>query len=110
MLPHQFPPDLRHPATSFLIESGKEVNRLNFVRFLLESLDALYISYMADGYLPIRDEWVARCGMIGQRVAVSGSSEPIEGVATGIDDSGALLVKKESGPLARILAGDVRII
>jgi BirA family biotin operon repressor/biotin-[acetyl-CoA-carboxylase] ligase len=110
MLPEQFPEDLRYPATSLAIESGRKINRLQFARQLLESLDALYTDYLSNGYGPIRDEWVARCGMIGLQVAVSGTSEQIEGIATGIDDSGALLVKKESGVIARVLAGDVRVL
>jgi BirA family biotin operon repressor/biotin-[acetyl-CoA-carboxylase] ligase len=106
----QYPDDLRHPATSLLIESGSEINRLNFARQLLESLDSLYDGYLAGGYPPVREEWVARCGMIGKRVVVNGPAEMIEGIATGIDDSGALLVRKESGAVARVLAGDVRIV
>lgn len=110
MRPEQFPADLRHPATSLFIESDREVSRLDFVRYLLEALDSLYIDFLSNGYSGVRDEWVARCGMIGCRVAVSGTSEQIEGIAEGIDESGALLVRKESGSLARVLAGDVRIV
>ncbi len=106
----QFPSDLRNPATSLFIESGQEVNRLRFMRNLLEALDDLYAIYLRDGYKPVRDEWVARCGMIGRRVAVSGSSEHLEGVATGIDDNGALLVARTGGVVARVLAGDVKIL
>lgn len=110
MRPDQYPEDLRHPATSLFIESGRQVNRLVFARHLLESLDSLYAGYLAHGYSTVRDEWVARCGMIGKRVAVSGGAEQIEGVATGIDDNGALLVTTDSGSQARVLAGDVRIV
>jgi BirA family biotin operon repressor/biotin-[acetyl-CoA-carboxylase] ligase len=106
----QFPSDLRNPATSLLIATGREVNRLRFLRTLLEALDDLYATYLMDGYKPVRDEWVARCGMIGRRVAVSGSSEQLEGIATGIDDNGALLVERTGGVVARVLAGDVRIL
>ena len=106
----QFPLDLRHPATSLFIESGREINRLNFMRELLVSLDSLYSEFLLNGYCAVRNEWVSRCGMIGRRVAVSGTTEQIEGIATGIDDHGALLVERESGSLARVLAGDVRIL
>ncbi|GAM11600.1 bifunctional ligase/repressor BirA [Geobacter sp. OR-1] len=110
MRPEQFPGDLRYPATSLAIESGLEISRLSFVRNLLESLDSLYTDYLCNGYGPVRDEWVARCGMIGSRVSVSVASEQIEGVATGIDDSGALLVKTATGVISRVLAGDVEIL
>lgn len=110
MLPDQYPDDLRHPATSLLVESGSPVNRLGFVRTLLESLDSLYSGYIDHGYQPVRDEWVARCGMIGRRIAVNAPAEEIDGVAEGIDESGALLVRKDSGSIVRVLAGDVKIL
>jgi biotin-(acetyl-CoA carboxylase) ligase len=34
----------------------------------------------------------------------------MEGVATGIDENGALLVEQDNGILARVFAGDVKII
>lgn len=105
-----FPPDLRHPATSLCMEGKREYNRLRFVRTLLQALDDLYDSYLSGGYGSIRDEWVARCGMIGRRVSVSGPNEQMEGVATGIDENGALLVEQANGIVARVLAGDVKII
>ncbi len=110
MRKEQFPSDLRNPATSLFMEAGHEVNRLLFLRNLLEALDSLYAIYLREGYKPVRDEWVTRCGMIGRRVAVGGLADHLEGVATGIDDNGALLVVRAGGVVARVLAGDVRIL
>jgi len=106
----QFPGDLRHPATSLFLETGEAVNRLSFVRTLIETLDELYDRYLRDGYAPVREEWLERSGMVGLRVAVDGPTERLEGVVVGIDDSGALLVDQPGGPVARVLAGDVRIL
>lgn len=106
----QFPDDLRHPATSLFLETGETVNRLSFVRTLIETLDELYDRYLRDGYDPVRKEWLERSGMVGLRVAVDGTTERLEGVVMGIDDSGALLVDQAGGTVARVLAGDVRIL
>jgi BirA family biotin operon repressor/biotin-[acetyl-CoA-carboxylase] ligase len=110
MKQEHFPSDLRHPATSLCLEGKREQNRLKFVRTLLATLDDLYDRYLCSGYDAIREEWVARCGMIGRRVTVGGPNEQMEGVATGIDENGALLVEQDNGILARVFAGDVKII
>ena len=106
----QFPSDLRHPATSLLLEGDVKINRLKFLRTLVETIDKFYDCYLRDGYEPIREEWLIRSRMVGRRVAVDGPMERIEGVTLGIDESGALLVEQAGGAVARVLAGDVRLL
>jgi BirA family biotin operon repressor/biotin-[acetyl-CoA-carboxylase] ligase len=103
----QFPNDLRHPASSLLLESGRPVNRLAFVRRLLQNLDKGYRRYLAEGYGPVQAEWLELSGMTGRRVTVSGPGERLAGVVAGIDDNGALLVETAPGVVARVLSGDV---
>ena len=105
----QFPLDLRHPATSLRIEAGRPVNRVEFVRALLREADTLYASYLAGGYGAVRDEWLARCAMIGRRVHVSYRDSAVAGLATGIDEYGALLLALDDGRVERVLAGDVKL-
>jgi BirA family transcriptional regulator, biotin operon repressor / biotin---[acetyl-CoA-carboxylase] ligase len=44
----------------------------------------------------------------GKRVRVEQASETIEGITAGLDASGYLLVRKDDGKLATIVAGGVR--
>jgi BirA family transcriptional regulator, biotin operon repressor / biotin---[acetyl-CoA-carboxylase] ligase len=106
----QFPPDLRHPATSLEIEAGHPLSRLALTRNLLQSLDRLYHSYLADGYEPIRAEWLRHADMIGRTIRVSFQDKEVMGEAAGIDDDGALLLRHADGRLERVLAGDVTIV
>jgi BirA family biotin operon repressor/biotin-[acetyl-CoA-carboxylase] ligase len=46
---------------------------------------------------------------VGQRTTITFAGEELAGVATGVDDEGALLVKLENGTLKRIVAGDVSV-
>ncbi len=105
----QFPSDLRHPASSLAIEAGREVQRLPFARALLESLDSHYVRYLARGYDPLRQAWLARSAVMGRRVRVSSQDGEITGTVEGIDEIGALLIKDTDGLTQRILAGDVTI-
>jgi BirA family biotin operon repressor/biotin-[acetyl-CoA-carboxylase] ligase len=53
-------------------------------------------------------EWRERSSLIGTRVEVrTAGREPLSGIATAIDDDGALLVRTAGG-LERVIAGDVR--
>jgi len=110
MRKEQFPEGLRHPASSLLIESGTSVNRLEFTRSLLAALDTLYDNYLACGFSAIRDEWISRSMVRGTKVRVSSGDEKLEGTVSGIDDDGALLLRRGDGVVERVLAGDVTIL
>lgn len=111
MTADQFPDDLRHPATSLLLESGERVDRSRFTGTMLNELDRLYADFLAHGFGPVRDEWQRRCNANGRRVLVSDSgTECAGGSFTGIDSDGAMLLRSDEGVIHRITCGDVRII
>jgi BirA family biotin operon repressor/biotin-[acetyl-CoA-carboxylase] ligase len=110
MVREQFPDDLRHPATSLLLEAGKPVCRLDFARALLKALDTLYDNYLQNGYGPVREEWLGRCNFLGRRIRVNFQDKELQGTAEGFDEEGALLVRAPEGGLERVLAGDVTIL
>lgn len=111
MTADQFPEDLRHPATSLLLESGTRVDRTLFTSTLLNELDRLYSDFLKHGFGPVREEWQRRCNANGRQVIVSDSGTECKGGSfTGIDLDGALLLRSDDGSLHRITCGDVRII
>ncbi len=107
----QFGTDLRHPATSIMIESGKRVCRPDFAATMLNELDRLYAEFRVHGFGPVREEWQRRCNAHGREVTVcDGDAETARGTFAGIDDYGALLVRGCDGSVTRILSGDVRVM
>jgi BirA family biotin operon repressor/biotin-[acetyl-CoA-carboxylase] ligase len=104
----QFPTQLRYPATSLLLATGRAVSRLHFCRLLLEELDRLYRLYLEEGFTPIRAGWEGYFALVGKQVSVDCTSHTIDGTVTGIDQDGALLLRLPAGGSERILAGDVR--
>jgi BirA family biotin operon repressor/biotin-[acetyl-CoA-carboxylase] ligase len=107
----QFPDDLRHPATSLLLESGREVDRSRFAGTMLSELDRLYSGFLAHGFGPVRDEWQRRCNANGRQVIVSDSGTACTGgMFAGIDADGSLLLRTDDTVLHRITCGDVRVI
>lgn len=103
--------DLRHPATSLLLESGAGVDLSRFTGILLGELDRLYTDFLAHGFEPVREEWQERCNAKGRQVLVSDSGTLCTGGRfVGIDSDGALLLRAEDGVQHRITCGDVRVI
>lgn len=109
MRSEQFPSDLRHPATSLFIEGGVEVDRTLVLRTLLAELDRLYGLYLDEGYEPVRREWLELCNVMQRRVRVSDNDAGFTGVAVGIDEYGALFVRRDDGREERVLSGDVTL-
>lgn len=99
--------EVRDIATSVLAETGREHDR--------EVLLAEYLLRFERRYDAVKsgqsnlDDWRARLVTIGQPVAVTTPSETIEGVAEGLDEGGALLVRRADGSLAVVEAGDVTL-
>ncbi len=107
----QFPSDLRNPATSLLVASGRPVARARFAATLLNELDRLYADFLTHGFGPVREKWRLHCNARGREVVVSDAgSEVVRGIFDGIDGDGALLLRRTDGRVERILSGDVRVL
>lgn len=93
-------------ATSLLLEGATETDRTIVLRSFLRNLEALYRAWSSTGGDPaagIRESYVRRCVTIGQQVRVTlPHADPLEGLATGIDEFGRLLVDGQA-----ISAGDI---
>jgi len=105
--PAQLSSALLWPATSLSQALGRHVPRLPLLWALLEAVEARYTALQA-GPSP-RAEWAERLATLGQAVVVSGAGVMLEGVAEGVDEDGALLVRVAGGGLERILVGDVSL-
>lgn len=99
-------PALAETATSLKLETGHEIDRLTILRELVERLAGWY----ADITRPhVKHAWTARLVTLGQHVSVQQPDGRLEGMAEGVDDDGALLVRTPDGALHRLLAGDVSL-
>jgi len=111
MTEEQFPVDLRYPATSLFLESGLRVDRSRFAVTMLHELDRLYEEFLEHGFGRVREEWQCRCNARGRQVIVTDSgTEFSEGMFSGIDTDGAMLLRSDDNLVHRITCGDVRII
>jgi BirA family biotin operon repressor/biotin-[acetyl-CoA-carboxylase] ligase len=104
-----FPPELRKPATSLKIESGREISRAELATTILRELDADYARICGGSFAEVADEWQAHCKTIGRQVTIQIGERRMRGQAESLDDDGALLLRTDHGRLERITGGDVTL-
>ncbi len=108
MTAEQFPEDILYPATSVLLETGKTIDRAEFIRSLLTKLDGYYSEFLREGFVPIRRRWESLCELMNSRVQVDQNPGILQGMVVGLDADGALRLQLDDGRVERILAGDVK--
>lgn len=109
MTQKMFPDALKPIATSLQEETGRDISRTDFIQMLYLNLETWYKKYLKHGFAPVRKAWTGYFSMAGKRVRVQQMGKTAEGIALGIDNDGALLLREENGNIARIISGDVLI-
>ncbi|NPV03518.1 MAG: biotin--[acetyl-CoA-carboxylase] ligase [Syntrophaceae bacterium] len=108
MRPLDLPRELRETATSLRIETGGEIDRLDFAVRLFESLERWYRVFLGGGGEAIRERWLQCADLVGKRVEVVHGKTTERGTVVGLDPAGALLLEGETG-VQQVLAGDIYI-
>lgn len=104
------PPDLRGRATSFRIEKVRVPQPAIVAGAILARFDAELPSFRADGWPPYLRRFAACDRLRGRRITLATGQGPVTGRAAGIDETGALLLRRSDGSVARLLAGDVHVV
>ncbi|MGE5174528.1 MAG: biotin--[acetyl-CoA-carboxylase] ligase [Betaproteobacteria bacterium] len=103
------PADMRAQTTTLSAETGEKINRTALLQQLLRELDHWYRVFLANEQDVLR-EWTSLNMTVGNRVAVSGVGERLEGLAQGIDSEGRLVIRLDDGAIHRAAAGNVTIL
>ncbi len=104
-----WPEDISHIATDLTSVSCQKISRLNIATAVLNALDHWYELYLTNGFAPVHAAWWQAHSSSGQSVRVFDGRRYIEGIASALDDDGALLLKTDSG-IERIIAGDLELL
>lgn len=89
------------PAISVSEFLGRKLMRLPLLKNLLERFEELFLEEEL-----ILDKWKSLSETLGRRVRIITHEEIIEGIATDLNEEGALLVHTVDGKLKRIFSGD----
>jgi BirA family biotin operon repressor/biotin-[acetyl-CoA-carboxylase] ligase len=97
------------PGTTSLKELKKvSVNRVELLQEALRHIDELYSLFQKQGSGPVIERWREHAITLGRRVRVTvHHQDEIEGEAIDIDSDGGLLLRKDSGFIQKVTAGDV---
>lgn len=108
VMPAAFPPGIAVRATSLEGELGRAVDRGLLLTSCLERLAFRYADLQQGRAMLVLDAWRERAAsMLRRAVEWDRGDVPARGVAEDIDDTGALLVRTDSGVM-RVISGEVR--
>jgi BirA family transcriptional regulator, biotin operon repressor / biotin---[acetyl-CoA-carboxylase] ligase len=104
----KFPAELSSVATSLRTVSGRQHSRLELLVRLLREFDSDYNRFLREGGGFVTERFLSLSNFArGKRVRVDTGCETFIGMTTGLTSEGLLQVKREDGPVATVIAGDV---
>lgn len=104
------PGDVAQTATSMKALAGHVFVLDEVLHAVLLSLEEVYRKWLARGVAAIRDDLAARDWLYGKRVEMRLLGEPTAGIAAGISECGALLLKRDDGSLEEVFSGEAHIV
>ncbi len=103
-------PTIEGRATTSLAAHGHDVSRAAAGIRVAQHIEAAIALWQAGaGITDIIDAWLARTQFLGQRIRVSVDSESHDGIFTGLDQCGALLLESSPGRTQRFEAGEISL-
>jgi BirA family biotin operon repressor/biotin-[acetyl-CoA-carboxylase] ligase len=104
-----FPPEIAGVATSLRIAGAREYSREQILIQLLTSVDVYSLLLMEQGPPPILEMFSRASSYVsGRRVAVDQDGKVLRGTTEGLDATGFLILREDTGRRTLILAGGVR--
>jgi BirA family biotin operon repressor/biotin-[acetyl-CoA-carboxylase] ligase len=101
-----FSPEVRGLATSLNLVTGRLFRRADLLVALLQALEHRLVA----PFEAARQAWEASSLTLGQRVTLTTVQGRRHGQALGLDESGALLLRGESGEIETVTAGDMQAV
>jgi BirA family biotin operon repressor/biotin-[acetyl-CoA-carboxylase] ligase len=99
-----FSPEVRGLATSLYLATGRLYRRADLLVALLQALERR----LDRPFDEVREAWTASSLTLGQRVTLTTARGRKHGQALGLDESGALLLRGDSGEVETVTAGDMQ--
>jgi len=101
-----FSPEVRELATSLYLATGELYRRADLLVALLHGFERR----LGRPFAEVREAWAASSLTLGQRVTLTTTHGRKHGQALGLDESGALLLRTDSGEVEAVTAGDMQAV
>ncbi len=103
----EFPAEIAAKATSLFLETGVRYEKNRLLARVLGQMETEFLAHDLELSPQALAEYAELCATLGRTVGFTRNGRPAEGLATGIDPSGALLVKQGDGTVCKVNAGEV---
>lgn len=103
-----FPGELRQTATSLYLEKGELIPRLPLLAAVMKSFEDHYFLYQRNHFQEIIKRWKNYSSILGRRVTLRSGKREIQGVVINLEDSGAIVIRLDTGRTESFLSCDCR--
>ncbi len=76
---------------------------------IIIELTNMYGQFSRRGFVPFRDEWMTSHAHQDCEVRVIGGQQVLRGTAIGVDDTGALQIRKADGAVESVVSGEISV-
>jgi len=101
-----FSPEVRGLATSLFLATGQLYRRADLLVALLHAFERR----LGEPFAEVRQAWASSSLTLGQQVTLTTARGRKHGQALGLDESGALLLRNDSGEVEVVTAGDMQAV
>lgn len=101
--------DISEKATSLRIEMGREVDRADLLRHILQQIEILYAAYLEEGFRFVKLLWESHAVSLGRTVHARTLKGTLVGKAKGLSNDGFLIIEDEDGECHHISSADIEL-
>ena len=105
----EFPEEITEKATSLLLETGKKIDRSDFLRCVLQKLDKVINSFLVSLSVEDMQMFSELCATLGRQVAFTRNGIVTEGTAVSVTAAGELVIRCPDGRECMVNSGEVTV-
>ena len=104
-----FPEEIAFKATSLLLETGRHVDKNEFLACVLEHIENEFVKNNLELTSTALSEYTDLCATVGRSVTFQRGTRRISGMAVGVSEHGELKVMMSDGTICLVNSGEVTV-
>lgn len=104
-----FPEEIAFKATSLLLETGRHVDKNEFLACVLEHIENEFVKNNLELTSTALSEYTDLCATLGRSVTFQRGTRRISGMAVGVSEHGELKVMMSDGTISLVNSGEVTV-
>ena len=104
-----FPEEIAFKATSLLLETGRHIDKNEFLTCVLEHLENEFVKNNLELTPTALSEYTDLCATVGRSVTFQRGTRRISGMAVGVSEHGELKVMMSDGTISLVNSGEVTV-